>query len=212
MVAETEDAMDTDIEDAAAAVLSFWFDDADAGTGAREAAVRRWFQPDPAFDAEIARRFGRLVEAGLAGELDGWRAQPSSWLALLIVLDQFPRNIRRGRSDAFAGDARAQRIALEGIDAGFDQALPPLQRAFAYLPLEHAEDPVLQARCVALFDALRREVDAAARPTFDVFHDYAVQHREVIDRFGRFPHRNQALGRPSTPDERAYLATPGAGF
>lgn len=196
-------------------VLSFWFDGADAADASPATlarAVQRWFQPDPAFDAAIAQRFGPVVEAALAGALDGWRQQPASWLALLIVLDQFPRNIRRGSADAFAGDARAQRIALAGLDAGFDRALAPLQRVFAYLPLEHAEDAALQARSVALFDALRGEVDAALRPTFDVFHDYAEQHREVIDRFGRFPHRNAALGRVSTPDERAYLATPGAGF
>jgi uncharacterized protein (DUF924 family) len=204
-------ATDTSFEE----VLSFWFDGADAADaspGALARAVQRWFQSDPAFDAAIAQRFGPVVEAALAGAFDEWCEQPASWLALLIVLDQFPRNIRRGSADAFAGDARAQRIALSGLDTGFDRALAPLQRVFAYLPLEHAEDATLQARSVALFDALRGEVDAALRPTFDVFHDYAVRHREVIDRFGRFPHRNVALGRASTPDERAYLATPGAGF
>ena len=209
---QTPDAMKDEIPTVSPDdVLSFWFDGAAAGTASPE-TVARWFRSDPAFDDAIRRQFGPAIEAAIDGALDHWQSEPESWLALLIVLDQFPRNVSRGTAAAFAGDARAQRIARAGIDAGLDRALTPLQRVFAYLPLEHAEDASLQAQCVALFDALRSDIGDAQRPMFDMFHDYAVRHREVIDRFGRFPHRNAALGRSSTPAERDYLATPGAGF
>jgi uncharacterized protein (DUF924 family) len=182
-------------------VLDFWFDPS------HEAL---WFERDDAFDAQIRTRFGALHERAARGELDGWTAQPQSWLALLIVLDQFSRNLHRGDARAFACDGQAQRIALEGIGRGFDQQLPPYQRAFAYLPLEHAEDGGLQAWCVDLFDRLHQAHPEV--PLYASYLDYARRHGEVIERFGRFPHRNAVLGRASTPDEADYLAQPGAGF
>ena len=127
-------------------------------------------------------------------------------LAQTLVLDQFPRNLFRGQARAFAGDAQARAIALQLIDSGAHLALHPLQRWFVYLPLEHAEDLALQERSVALFSALAADAGMA-----DAL-DYAERHRDVIHRFGRFPHRNAALGRASTAEELAYLATPGSGF
>ena len=181
-------------------VLDFWF-------GALPLTQRaEWFKKDPAFDDTIRRRFGALVETALAQGLP-WNATPHDRLAQLIVLDQFPRNLFRGDARAFAGDARALQLALGLVDDGSHLALHPLQRWFAYLPLEHAEDLALQDRCVALCAAL-----AADAPGFDGALDYARRHRDVIAQFGRFPHRNAALGRASTADEAAYLATPGAGF
>lgn len=183
-----------------AAVLAFWF-------GAPPWASRaEWFRKDPAFDETIRGRFGALVERALAGPL-GWDASPADRLAEILVLDQFPRNLFRGQARAFAGDARAVALALGMVDDGSHASLHPLQRWFAYLPLEHAEDGVLQDRCVALFEAL-----AHAHEGFDEALDYAERHRDVIRRFGRFPHRNAALGRASTPDEQSFLAQPGSGF
>jgi len=187
----------TDAQD----VLAFWFDpDHEA----------RWFERDDAFDAVVRARFGTLHQRAAGGELDTWMALPEGWMALLLVLDQFSRNLYRGDPRAFACDARAQRVALEGIAQGFDERLPPAWRVFAYLPLEHAEDLRLQDRSVALVEGL-----CAAFPGEAVYINYlgyAQRHREVIERFGRFPHRNAVLGRASTLEEQHYLAQPGAGF
>jgi len=184
-------------------VLDFWFDPAHAA---------HWFAKDAAFDEQIRRRFAVAADDAAQGRLDAWASNPADWLALLILLDQFPRNLHRGDAQAWAADVKAQRIALSGLAGGFDQALPPLQRVFAYLPLEHAEDMGLQQRAVTLFEALHAQAPVAGRARFAEFLDYARRHREVIARFGRFPHRNATLGRASTPQETLYLAQPGAGF
>lgn len=188
-------------------ILTFWFGERPAGEPSG-----RWFNGGPAFDAEIRERFEGVVEVALNGGLEEWAATPRGRLALLLVLDQFPRNLFRGAARAFAGDPRALTLALDGIARGDDRALPPLLRVFCYLPLEHAEDPVLQDRCVELFTALRGETGPPEENLFDGFLDYARRHREVIARFGRFPHRNAVLGRADTATETAYLAEPGAGF
>lgn len=184
-------------------VLDFWF--AEAGTV-------HWFAADAAFDAQIRARFGAAVVAAANGRLDDWADTPSGWLALLILLDQFPRNLYRHDPRAWAADVSAQRVALSGLARSDDRQLPAVQRVFAYLPLEHAEDSALQQRSVELFEALCAEVPTEQRKQFEEFLDYARRHREVIARFGRFPHRNATLGRVSTPEEMLYLAQPGAGF
>lgn len=186
------------------AVLDFWF--ADGPDGNR----RVWFQRDDAFDTEIRTRFGALVTPAREGRLDGWASTPEGALALLIVLDQFPRNLFRGSAQAFAGDAHARAIARRAVLHGrMDAALAPAQRIFLYLPFEHAEDMAAQDVSVALFEGLRDHKTHAA-PGGSI--DYAWRHRAVIARFGRFPHRNAALGRESTPAEFTYLSQPGAGF
>lgn len=186
----------------AASVLEFWF-----GAGAADAPREVWFRKDPAFDDEIRRRFGGLVEDALAGRLDHWEsAGPESALALVIVLDQFTRNLFRDTLRMFAGDDRALAIARRLVDSGADRRLTPVQRWFAYMPFEHAESLAEQERAVALFDELR------AYPASAGAYDWAVRHRDVIRRFGRFPHRNEILGRESTADEIAFLATPGSRF
>ncbi len=188
---------------AARDVLAFWF----AGENAA-----RWYAGSDAFDTIIRQRFGKLAQAAAEGHLDDWTKTASGWLALLILLDQFSRNLYRNDARAWAQDVKAQRLALSGIASGEDRHLPPLQRVFAYMPLEHAESVSLQQHAVALFDALRRAVPAGERERFDEFHAYAEKHRAVIERFGRFPHRNAVLDRPNTPQETHYLAQPGAGF
>ena len=176
-----------------AEVLDFWFD----------AATRpRWFVRDPAFDAEVVRRLGGLYARALAGELDGWRGEARGALALVILLDQFPRNAFRGDARAFASDDRAREITREALARGLDQGLDEVERVFLYLPLEHSESLADQERCCALMAALEAPI----------WLDYARRHRDVIARFGRFPHRNAALGRASTAEEEAFLKEPGSSF
>ena len=186
-------------------VLDFWF----GAPGSAEFGQLRaaWFRKDPAFDQLIAQRFGPTVDAALAGQLRDWDAAAPSALARIIVLDQFTRNIFRDTPKAFAGDALALAAARAMLDSGADAALPPVQRSFVYLPLEHAEDLALQQRCVAGFTAL-----AAQHAALQTMLDYALRHQRVIQRFGRFPHRNAVLGRPSTAEEFAFLAEPGSSF
>lgn len=187
------------------AVLDFWFlppDDAGHGQSRVE-----WFRKDAAFDALIARQFAPLIDSAIAGGLRDWETTPQGALARIIVLDQFTRNVYRDTPQAFAGDAQALLLARQMTDTGSDQSLPPMQRAFAYFPFEHAEEMDMQARAVQLFQRL-----AQAHAGFDSMLDYALRHQEVIARFGRFPHRNAILGRQSTPEEEAFLLQPGSRF
>lgn len=181
-------------------VLEFWF------KGDPTLFRAEWFRKDDAFDAAIRARFALAVEAARDGALDAWTATAEGTLALVIVLDQFSRNIHRGSYLAFAGDAHARRIARAAIEAGRDAALTRVQRTFLYLPFEHAEDMADQDLSVRLFTSI------ADDPQLPTVLDYAERHRDVIRRFGRFPHRNAALGRTSTAAEAAYLAEPGSGF
>lgn len=185
-------------------VVEFWF----PFGAAPDAPRREWFSKDDAFDRQLADRFGELVAQVLAGGLRHWDAEgPPASLARILLLDQFPRNIHRGTPLAFAGDHQALQAAQDMVDAGDDLLLPPFQRAFVYLPFEHAEKLAMQQQAVALFTRL-----AAAHPALDDMLDYARRHRDVIQRFGRFPHRNAILKRASTPEEQAFLQQPGSGF
>ncbi len=184
-------------------LLEFWFSD--------EAAVN-WFRADTTFDDSLRRRFSALANDAAEGHLDHWGQSPTTWLAMLLLLDQCPRNLYRHDPRAWAQDVKAQRVALSGISRGYDRQLSPVQRVFAYLSLEHAEDMGLQERSVALFEGLCAEVPEDQRQRFSIFLDYARRHRKVIARFGRFPHRNAVLGRTNTPEEVRYLTEPDAGF
>jgi len=181
-------------------VLEFWF-----GVAPGKARAE-WFRKDAAFDEEIRTRFGALHEAASRRALEAWRAEPHSMLALVVVLDQFSRNLYRGDARAFAQDAHARECAREALARGDDQGLLPVQRQFLYLPLEHSEDLADQERCVELMRSLE-----AYEPTRGLT-EWAVKHRDIVARFGRFPHRNAALGRASTPEEIAFLEQPGSGF
>jgi uncharacterized protein (DUF924 family) len=187
-------------------VLDFWF----GAPGSESAGKQRrvWFVKSDAFDDQIRQRFGTLIDQAIAGGLRVWDAQgPQGILARLIVLDQFTRNAHRNTPRAFAGDTLGLLAARQLADSGAHLALTPLQRSFAYMPFEHAEDAFMQERAVALFTAL-----AAEHPGFDESLDYAHRHRGVIARFGRFPHRNEILGRASTPEEIEFLRQPGSRF
>jgi uncharacterized protein (DUF924 family) len=184
-----------DGEAIATEVLGFWFGD--------EPGVRReaWFKKNPDFDAEIRERFGAILARAAAGELDGLAATPQGCLALVIVLDQFPRNIFRDDGRAFATDGQALALAKAAIASGLDQQLTPLEREFFYLPFEHSEDLDDQRRSVELFRTLG--ADAL---------EWAERHLVVIERFGRFPHRNAVLGREATAEEAAFLEEKPGGF
>ena len=189
-------------------ILDFWFLPAsDPGHGQPRDV---WFRKDDAFDAAIAQRFGSLIAQAVAGGLREWDAEgPRGVLARILVLDQFTRNSERGRSAAFAGDALALAAAQELVASGAHLQLAPLERWFAYMPFEHAEDARMQEQSVALFTALAEENPG---PAFNGALDYAHRHRGVIARFGRFPHRNPILGRASSAEELEYLSQPGSGF
>lgn len=187
----------------AQAVLDFWF----GGALPR----KEWFQKNEDFDREIEQRFGTQIAQALEGGLHAWDAEgPQAALARILVLDQFCRNVYRDTPLAFAGDHQALEAALDMIDAGEDKTLTPFQRAFVYLPLEHAEDLSMQEQAVALFARLAES--EPGNEGIAAMLDYARRHRDVIQRFGRFPHRNEILPRASTPAEIEFLKQPGSKF
>ena len=187
------------------AVLDFWFLPPDhPGHGAYRP---EWFRKDDAFDAAIREHFGAEVDSALHAPTE--TGSDEALLARILLLDQFTRNIFRDTPRAFAGDAQALSVATTLVASGRDKNLSPFQRWFAYLPFEHSESLLEQERAVALFTGLRREMQ---HETFDSACDYALRHREVIARFGRFPHRNAILGRESTAEEIGFLGQPGSSF
>ena len=187
-------------------VLSFWFEDATLSPEALQRRNAVWFRADPAFDDECAARFTALLDDAACGGLGGWTATPRGRLALVILLDQMPRNIHRGSPAAFMHDTEAAAHCLAGIESGQDRALHPVERLFLYMPLQHAEDVDLQRRSVERFESLAAEVGDAWREDFTENVRYAREHHDIIERFGRFPHRNRTLGRASTDEELRYLA------
>ncbi|MFQ2190525.1 DUF924 family protein [Aeromonas jandaei] len=194
-------------------LLDFWFGDPtdDAQRAKRQAPL--WWGKSRETDALLARRFGVQAEAAANGGLADWADLPHGRLALILLLDQLPRNIHRGTPTAFARDTLAREQCLKGLSLGMDRKLSPLERVFFYLPLEHAESREQQARSVALFEELATEqAHSPANETFANFADFARRHQVIIERFGRFPHRNDILGRTSTPEEAAFLRQPGSGF
>ncbi len=190
-------------------VLDFWF--GAPGSPEYGAARKMWFRKDEAFDTRLRERFGALLEAACAGELDAWAASPAGTLALVIVLDQFSRNCYRGTPRAFAADHRALAMARRLVAGGEDRRLPTrYHRVFAYLPFEHAESMDAQLESLRLFGELRDEL--RHDPDVEGYFDYAMRHAQVVERFGRFPHRNALLGRSSTEAELAFLREPGSSF
>mgnify|MGYP001472563072 CR=1 FL=1 len=182
-------------------VLDFWFGAPDSPEYGQPRKV--WFANDPDFDAEIRKRFGGLHQAASHGMLDHfWKDVALPNLALVITLDQFSRQLYRGEAKAFAQDAHALQVARHAVDEGFDRDALPVQRLFWYLPFEHSENLSDQDRAIELIEPLGNAE----------WTRYAHEHRDVIARFGRFPHRNAALGRETTPEEQTYLDQPGAGF
>ena len=185
-------------------ILDYWFTEYALGDLAKK-QEKRWFTGGPEIDREIGQRFGHRVELALAGGLKDWESEPGSRLALIILLDQFTRNIFRGTPRAFSGDLRAARLARRGQVTYIFRELPLIQRVFALMPLEHSELLSDQALCVEEMTRLYELAPDGDKPRFQSFVEYAREHKAIIERFGRFPHRNEALSRVSTENERRFL-------
>jgi uncharacterized protein (DUF924 family) len=190
--------------DEASALIDFWFGPPRSETRFQQRDI--WFEINPAFDTSLRERFGTLQSRAAAGECDGWAAEAEPCLALVLLLDQLPRNLFRDTAQAFATDPQARATAKSAIQRGFDRSLPAAWRQFFYLPFEHSESPADQKVSVTLMAMLARD------PAFAEALDYAQRHQAIIARFSRFPHRNVALGRASTPDEETFLVQPGSSF
>ena len=174
-------------------ILNFWFS---------ERVKRMWFKKSADFDREIKQRFFNTYQRGKTGALADWRNSSKNVLALIIVLDQFPRNMFRNTSQAFATDKQAVELTKYAVSNNYQQNLSPEEQAFLYMPLMHSENKQDQAKCVELFTKLGREDNLK----------FAIEHKEIIDRFDRFPHRNKILGRESTSEEKEFLTQPGSSF
>ncbi len=185
-------------------VLEFWFGREDEDGYGEFQEV--WFTRDPEFDREVRDRFEDVYEEAAAGRLESWKDEARSCLALIIVLDQFPRNMFRGDPKTYATDEEARAAARHAVEHAYDRELPPFQRLFVYLPFEHSEELEDQQRSVELFRGLTAEMGS------EDLLGYAVRHREIIQRFGRFPHRNEILGRATSPEEAEFLRGPGSSF
>lgn len=193
-------------------VLDYWFSDA---TESPEKAAARgdfWFKSNPAVDVEIDERFRSVLDAAAEHELDHWLATPKGRLAMIIVLDQFPRNIFRGTEEAFAYDGDALTIMLQGLNVDVPEHLQPVEQAFYLMPTQHAEDIEIQRMGVSQYEACAGNAPEAWAAHMKGYTDFARQHLEIIEKFGRFPHRNSILSRISTEEETAYLNDGGATF
>lgn len=194
---------DDALDPRATELLAEWFGEAWRSS---PVASAWWFAPDPARDRRLQRRFGALMRQAAAGELAAWSARPRERLALILLLDQLPRNCLRGSAGAFATDASALAETRHGLARGDDRAMNPWERMFFYMPLQHAEDAAVQEQSVGLYARLAAEAPPAAAATFADALQYARLHRDIVGRFGRFPHRNAILGRDDTAAERDWLA------
>ena len=197
----------------AQAVLDFWFGPDPLAPHHVTERMQLWFGSDDpaelvaARDAALVQRFGDLMQAAALGDLDHWSSSPHRLLALILLLDQFPRHAFRGRALAFSRDQKALALALDGLQTGADAALSPVQRLFFYLPLQHAESAEIQDESVAAYRRLAADAPAEQREFFTGSLEFAEQHRRIVQRFGRFPHRNAPLARRSTAEEIDYLRT-----
>jgi len=194
------------------AILEFWFREQELSAPQIDRRMDIWFGEDDVFDHECKKEFADDVELASAGKLDHWAREPHGRLALILLLDQFRRNIYRNTAEAFAMDRAALKLCVEGAMEKKDQGLAPIQRAFFYMPLQHAESAKVQAKSVELFTKLAEAVSPTYRQTFETITQFAELHRDIIDQFGRFPHRNKLLNRPNTPQEDEYLSADSPDF
>ncbi len=188
------------------AILSFWFQQKELSAPQIDARMDTWFGENPVFDEEIRQAFMDDVERASAGELDHWTKTPHGRLALILLLDQFRRNIYRGLPEAYEQDPKALKLCVEGAMRKGDKGLMPIQRVFFYMPLQHAESRKVQAKSVDIYNRLADAVSPTLTETFLTVAQFAELHRDIVERFGRFPHRNRVLGRENTSEEEAYLA------
>lgn len=207
LLSESRGATITDEDQARIeAVLGFWFKEHALTAPQIDRRMEIWFGTDPIFDHEIVESFGNDVELACKGKLDYWADSPRGLLALIILIDQFRRNIHRNTGEAFSNDKRALKLCVEGAMQKKAQDLTPIEKVFFYMPLQHAESRKVQAKSVELFKRLAKSVSPTYRETFETVLQFAELHKDIIDRFGRFPHRNDLLGRENTPEEDEYLS------
>lgn len=207
LLSERMDATITDEDQARIeAILAFWFREQELSAPQIDRRMETWFSEDPVFDHEIEKEFIDDVEAACAGKLNHWSADPHGRLALIILIDQFRRNIYRNTAEAFSKDGLALRLCVEGAMEKKDASLTPIQRVFFYMPLQHAESRKVQAKSVELYNRLAETVSPTERETFLTVAQFAELHRDIIEQFGRFPHRNKMLNRENTAEEAKYLA------
>lgn len=193
-------------------VLHFWFDGCEQDAPHIDARMDRWFGTDARLDDEIGMRFGELVEQASTGNLDHWAEDPRGRLALIILIDQFRRNIHRGTAKAFSRDGQALKFCVDGIVNRAYKTLRPEEQVFFFMPLQHAESNKLQDKSVSIYRALVNNVSETQRETFLTTAQFAELHRDIVAQFGRFPHRNKVLGRENTADEESFLANEGVSF
>ncbi len=187
------------------AILSFWFKEQELSAPQIDRRMDIWFSEDPVLDLEIEKEFANEVEAASDGKLNHWAVDPHGRLALIILIDQFRRNIYRNSAAAFSKDKLALRLCVEGAMEKKDRDLTPIQRVFFYMPLQHSESPKVQAKSVELYDRLAETVSLTDRETFLTVAQFAELHKDIVDQFGRFPHRNKLLNRENTAEEAEYL-------
>jgi uncharacterized protein (DUF924 family) len=213
LLSESVDATITDDDQVRIdAIIEFWFREQELTAPQIDQRMDIWFGSDDVFDHECKKEFSDEVDRATEGKLDHWAHEARGRLALILVLDQFRRNIYRGTAEAFSMDKAALKLCVEGAMAKKDQGLTPIQRAFFYMPLQHAESAKVQAKSVELFTKLAETVSPTYRETFETMTQFAELHRDIVDQFGRFPHRNQLLNRENTPEENEYLSADGPDF
>jgi len=207
LLSESMDATITDDDQIRVdAILSFWFKEQELSAPQIDQRMEIWFSEDPVFDLEIQKEFADDVAKASKGELDHWGKDSRGRLALIILIDQFRRNIHRGTAAAFSKDQLALKLCVQGAMEKKDKGLTPIQKVFFYMPLQHIESRKVQAKSVELFRRLAETVSPTLRETFMTVAQFAELHKDIIDQFGRFPHRNQLLNRENTPEEDEYLA------
>ena len=187
-------------------VLAFWFKEQTLSAPQIDGRMDIWFGEDPQFDQEICNEFANDVDDASCGKLNHWAREPKGRLALILLLDQFRRNIYRGKPEAFEMDKEALKLCVEGVMEKKDKGLPPIHRAFFYMPLQHAESRKVQKKAVEVFNKLADAVSPTDKETFETMAQFAELHADIVEQFGRFPHRNKVLNRDNTPEEEEYLA------
>jgi uncharacterized protein (DUF924 family) len=193
-------------------ILSFWFMEQELSAPQIDGRMDIWFGEDPVFDHEIAKEFAGDVDRASESKLDHWAHEPRGRLALILLLDQFRRNIYRNRPEAFEKDKVALKLCVEGAMEKKDMGLAPIHRVFFYMPLQHAESKKVQAKSREIYQRLAEAVSPTYKETFETIAQFAELHADIVEQFGRFPHRNKLLGRENSPEEEEYLAGDSPGF
>ena len=187
-------------------ILTFWFEEKELSAPQIDGRMDVWFGEDPLFDQQVAHEFADDVDRASEGDLDHWAHEPRGRLALILLLDQFRRNIHRNTPEAFAKDNVALKLCIEGATGKMDKDLPPIQRVFFYMPLQHAESRKVQKKSCEIFRRLCNSVSPTYKETFETIAQFAELHADIVERYGRFPHRNKLLKRANTPEEDEYLS------